>query len=566
VASGSERIGAHMPRRSLSQKSFFDPEFVCPGCLEAGTVPWLLGRYRSLLFPARLFRGWRGETQQGRAAWPAVVLMTLVLLRWSEEGMGRRASCRRARKDAEWRAALGLQMDAPTPTEKTVREFERFLRERDPKTGARRYELFHEHVVAQCEANGVVGKEAVWATDSTPMLCYGATLGTVRLLGDGLRSLARDWRRAAGGTLEELEARWKLPLLTTKSTKAAFRIDWKNPEARSKVVAELADAVVRVVEDVRFRFNEVRRNKRKGLLRRCRGLLKVVADDLERDEAGRLVVARRVQADRHVSVTDPQARHGRKSKSKRFNGFKLHVLGDVVSGVIASLAVTPGDAHDSRPAPRVIRRAKALFTDIRQVLGDTAYGAAELRVEVRRLEGVQLMAPPPAAHGRATDKLTKNEFDIDFRSMTAVCPNGQESAEALPAVYSTSGETRSTTRLYWEREQCSGCPLAERCPTTTRGGRGRHSILLHPEEEEVRAARREWDDPSVRDAYRTRSQCERLVHKLTRRGGRQARQWGLAAARQQAHVIAASANLLLLARALASKEAEERQARTRRAA
>mgnify|MGYP000194530816 CR=1 FL=1 len=474
--------------------------------------------------------------------------------------------CRFALRCFWLRLFFGLHfrtVNTQSPTEKTVREFERFLRERDPLTGARRYELFHEHVVVLCKTEGVVGDNAVWATDSTPMLCYGATLGTVRLLGDGLRSLARAWVEAGGGTLEELEERWKLVLLTTKSTKAAFPVDWKDRDARSQVVVQLADAVVRVVDDVRLRLAEVRRNKHKGLLRRCRSLAKVVADDLGWDEAGRLVVAKHVRADRHVSVTDPQARHGRKSKSKRFNGFKLHVLGDVVSGVIASLAVTPGNGHDSHPAPRVIRRAKALFADIRQVLGDTAYGGAALRVGVRLLQGVKLLAPPPAGHGRLTTKLGKNEFDIDFRTMTATCPNGQVSTDSKTAIYSMSGDTRPTTRLYWAREKCTGCPLAKQCPTTTRGGGGRHSILLHPDEEEVRTARLEWDDPKIREEYRTRSQCERLVHKLTRRGGRQARQWGLAAARQQAHAIAAAANLLLLARALA---AEEKESRTSRAA
>jgi len=44
-----------VPRRSLSQSSFFDPEVVMPECLERGTAPWLLARYRRALFPLWLF-------------------------------------------------------------------------------------------------------------------------------------------------------------------------------------------------------------------------------------------------------------------------------------------------------------------------------------------------------------------------------------------------------------------------------------------------------------------------------------------------------------------------------
>ena len=78
-----------MSRRTLSQQSFFALEYVMPDCLQEGTVPWLLARHRSLLMPQWLFCGWRGEGHLGRNAWPVEVLMSLVLLRWTEEGISR---------------------------------------------------------------------------------------------------------------------------------------------------------------------------------------------------------------------------------------------------------------------------------------------------------------------------------------------------------------------------------------------------------------------------------------------------------------------------------------------
>ena len=113
-----------MPRRSLSQSSFFAPEFVTPDCLEPGTTPWLLAKYRFMLYPSWLFAGWKGEGRRGRKAWPAVTLMTLLVLRWSEEGMSRLGSTKRARWDVQWRAAMGLNCDIQVPDEKTLREFE----------------------------------------------------------------------------------------------------------------------------------------------------------------------------------------------------------------------------------------------------------------------------------------------------------------------------------------------------------------------------------------------------------------------------------------------------------
>ena len=485
-----------------------------------------------------------------------MVLAGLLLLRWTEEGMSRRASCRQAKRNTSWRAALRLPVGGQTPDEKTVRDFERFMKRRSPDSGLRRYEMLHAHIIHICQKQDIVNEGAVWVQDSTPMYCYGATLDTIRLLGDGLRAVGLRWSRVTGKSLAELSKRWELPLLTGKSTKGSFRIDWRDQDARAKVVTHLAEAVLRVVSDVRDHLSEVRQNKHKSLIRRCRALLKVVKDDLGVDDKERYVIERKVTRGRQVSLTDPQARHGTKSKSKKFKGFKLHVLGDVVSGLIASVAVTPGSTHDGTPSPRLVKRAKELFEDIQVVLGDTAYGGGELRRRVREESGVNLVSPPPAITKKKTDKLSKNDFEIDFKVLEATCPNGQRTR----TTGLSQGKDGTTRRWFqWEAERCAGCPVSERCPNRRRGGA--HRILLSPEEKEIRRSRKEWADPEVRRAYQVRAQGERLVHKMTRHGGRQARQWGIDAARQQAYAIAAVNNLLVLAKALAALEqAEERVA------
>ena len=223
-----------MPRRSLSQSSFFAPEFVMPHCLEPGTTPWLLAKYRSMLYPAWLFVGWKGEGRRGRNAWPAVTLMTLLVLRWSEEGISRLGSTKRARWDVQWRAAMGLNCDTQIPDEKTLREFEAFLQLRHPACDIPRYMLLHEHIVRLCLKNGVVKKGAMWAIDSTPMWCYGAILDTVRLLGDGTRMLAMRWAKTIGSDLEHVAKQWGLPYLLAKSTKGFFSINWKDKKEKTR--------------------------------------------------------------------------------------------------------------------------------------------------------------------------------------------------------------------------------------------------------------------------------------------------------------------------------------------
>ena len=102
---------------------------------------------------------------------------------------------------------------------------------------------------------------------------------------------------------------------------------------------------------------------------------------------------------------------------------------------------------------------------------------------------------------------------------------------------------------------CNACPLRERCCGNRQGGL---HVRLHPHEQELRQAREDWQDPQIRELYRRRSQCERLVNQMTRHGCRRARGWGLGSAQLQAHLIAMRCNLQLLARVLAKREQAER--------
>lgn len=170
-----------------------------------------------------------------------------------------------------WRAALGLSLGTSTPSERTLRDFERFLEERHGDTQLPRYLLLHEHIVRVCLDHGVVDtSKAKWSMDSTPMWCYGAARDTVRLLGDGLRMLGGTWRRATRRSLAAIADEWQMPFLLAKSTKGAFHVDWSQATTTGTVVSQLAAHVVDAVAIVRRGVESVRRGFRKALLRRCR--------------------------------------------------------------------------------------------------------------------------------------------------------------------------------------------------------------------------------------------------------------------------------------------------------
>lgn len=547
-------FGGRLPVRSLSQSSFFDPQFVCPDCLVRGSVPWLLATHRSLLFPAWLLKGWRGEGRLGRDAWPAVVLMTLALLRWSETGMSRLAAERRAKTDIVWRAAAGLSFLAPTPSERTMRDFEKFLARRHPDCDVPRYTLLLGHIARLCLQRGVVN-EPDWVTDSTPMWCYGATLDTIRMLGDGTGITLRAWARATGQSWRLLAKELDLPWVTAKSTKGSFNVaDWKDKSERARVITELAAGAIRLVGLIRTNIKTVKPKRRGCLLRHGRTLLKIIEDDLEPGEEGGLVIAQRVMTGRTVSFMDPHAQHGRKSKSKRFNGFKLHILGDAISGLIAAVCVTPAGVHDSEPCPRLLKQAKQLITEIDRLYGDTAYGTGRNRRLVEGLLGVTLIAPPIPAVKSRSGRFGKADFEIDVDADSIICPAGKPSDGQT---WHKGNRGMKQRVHWWAAKTCTACPMFDACRTDSNL---RRTIKLETYEKEIQASRKSWEDPDVRYEYRRRSPGERLVNSLTRRGGRKAAAWGLRTANLQAHLIAVVVNLRLLAEALAREKPIRAQA------
>jgi hypothetical protein len=182
------------------------------------------------------------------------------------------------------------------------------------------------------------------------------------------------------------------------------------------------------------------------------------------------------------------------------------------------------------------------------VLGDTAYGGAELRHVMRASLSVELVAPPPAAQVKANGFAAK-DFDQDIARGQATCPRGHH-AKALRMSWS-SEHGMHFPLFTWDKKTCAQCDAHEACVGKRRGGK---VLKLHPYEQEVRRARQQWDNPDTREIYRVRSQCERLVNQVVRHGGRQSRAFGLQSAQLQAHAIAMRCNLALFAKQMLSAQ------------
>jgi hypothetical protein len=136
--------------------------------------------------------------------------------------------------------------------------------------------------------------------------------------------------------------------------------------------------------------------------------------------------------------------------------------------------------------------------------------------------------PPNAPGGR----FAKDEFQIDLAAGTVSCPAGQTAV--LRAV--------KDGQLARFAQACHGCPLAERCTTSTAG----RTIHVGPHEQALTRARARQTDPGWKADYTaTRPKIERKISHLMRRkhGGRRARVRGQTKVDADFSLLAAAVNL-----------------------
>src|SRR5439155_1723475 len=105
-------------------------------------------------------------------------------------------------------------------------------------------------------------------------------------------------------------------------------------------------------------------------------------------------IVRGVARDRVISTVDPQARHGHKSRNRRFDGYKAHTSVDPDSELIDEVTVTAANTPD-RDAVDDLLAPSADEEDKPQVVGDSAYADGETRERLAQ-RGYAIRAKGPS--------------------------------------------------------------------------------------------------------------------------------------------------------------------------
>ena len=428
--------------------------------------------------------------------------------------------------DRRWQLVLDcMGAEEPPFSKGTLVGFRRRLIERDldRRLAGRTVEL-----AAATKGFGARALRA--ALDSSPLWGAGRVEDTFNLTGHALRkalgviAVLQGRGQAAGTAVVAAQA--GVPELTASSLKAALDRDWDDPGARDGALAEVLGLLERVEAFVAGQAGDEAAATAVAAARQVR--------DQDMDLAGPAPALRRgVARDRRVSVEDGEMRHGRKSRSVLFDGYKRHVLRDLDTGLVPVVGITPANAPEA-----------SVTGDITTDLEAAGWRLAELHIDraclssaLVRDRGPDLAVFCKAWRVRNTGgRFAKDQFTLDFAAGQLTCPAGV----SMPFA---PGKT-----VRFPKATCAACPLRQRCTASSTG----RSVSIHPGEALLAELRQRQQTPEGREELRERVQVEHALAHVGHWQGRRARYRGTRKNLLDLRRVAVVHNLHIIARQTAT--------------
>jgi hypothetical protein len=259
------------------------------------------------------------------------------------------------------------------------------------------------------------------AIDSSPLEGAGRVEDSINLLGHAGRKVVDCAAELLGWSVERVCREARAPLLAESSVKKALDLDWSDPAQRASAARILAIQLASLEEWVAA--NLKRELKKPPLKDDLDMLAQLIHQDLEPDpDGGGMKIREGVAPDRRVSVEDREMRHGRKSKTKRFNGYKRHIATDLDSDLILAGAITPANQPEEEAAPELKRDIEQMGRGIAELNIDRGYIASPLVDEVMGAGGQVVCKPWLARNGKS---FAKGDFKLNLRDLTITCPAGE---------------------------------------------------------------------------------------------------------------------------------------------
>ena len=322
------------------------------------------------------------------------------------------------------------------------------------------------------------------ALDSSPLWGAAKVEDTYNLLGHALRKALSVIAGQQGRELTQIASQMDADLVASSSLKAALDLNWDDPEEKVLALAMVL-----------------------GVLYRVETHLELEAQDVEVDEHGEVKLRKGVAKNRRIAIEDEQMRHGRKNRSKRFDGYKRHILKDLDRGMVRAVGITMANLAEASVSEAISLDLEHQKSKLRELYIDRAYLSSSL-VKNREPELTIYCKAWRVSNG---NKFAKSAFVLDWESQTITCPN------------QVSVSFREGGKVQFPKASCLNCPVRQKCTTSKKG----RSVSIHPDEKLIAELRERQLTPTGRAKLREGVTVEHSLSHIGQWQGDKARYMGV---------------------------------------
>jgi len=317
----------------------------------------------------------------GRPSYPPGVMFKILFLEFYYN-LSDVEVVKQLRFNVLFRYFVQIKIEDPLPDDTSLVVFRKRL-------GEERFERIFDKFVKQCKEKGLL-KEKLKIVDATHIIADVAIPNTVELLREGRERI----------------------LKAIKKEKKKFKISLEQYYPEEESLQGLSK------EDLTKELN-----LSKELIEKVKGKysprVEKLTDLLEK-------VTHPERKRKLVSFVDPDARFGRKSKDKKFAGYKAHIVEDE-SQIITSCDTLLGDENEGGEAhfEALLKKEDKKGLKGEAVVGDALYDSFSNRVNIEK-RGMKHHIPE-----KRNDKKV-NEFIYNRREDQLICPEGYSSIGKTP--------------------------------------------------------------------------------------------------------------------------------------
>ncbi len=378
------------------------------------------------------------------------------------------------------------------------------------RLGEKRWKKLFFMILKQIEDAGFA--KGTQYVDATHVIANIAIPGAIGLIRQGIKALMEEVEKVNPELYKELGGK--------KTADKKEKVHTLKTEEKKKKLVD-------VVEEARTIRNKAEVLESPSVKQKIEQLNQILNENIE-EKNGEIQKKKEHVEDKLVSLVDKDARHGAKSDSKPFTGYKGNIMKSE-DGFVTNIIGTGGNTYDGNILEPLVDEKTENSSKPPKIAGDTHYGSAENRYQMS-LREIRLVAPL-IEDFNPTGLLSQEKFVLDKTGVT--CPAGNRT------MVSNHNEKEGTTIFYFKKEICQQCVLKDQC--TKQEGR---TITIGKHHELVLEAKEYNKTQDFKDDMKERAHIEPKHAEMKRfHGMARARYWGLTKVNVQFIITAIGVNV-----------------------